>query len=168
MTLEHHFCHNMPLPFSLRIHFFHHGTLINLIYPFSLHPFLLPSLPPERVCICSRTGGAVFWLPAKLMSKCHPHATRTQISYFLLLSFLLSVCISLPPPQFPFCLLFAVENSLIFIQNKMGGLTTSSSFMSFVASLFFIFHYSAFCLFLVYNYYQMYILQTLLARSDLL
>lgn len=41
-------------------------------------------LPPSpwALYLCLRwAGGAVFRLPAKLMSKCHLHATKTQISY---------------------------------------------------------------------------------------
>lgn len=40
-----------------------------------------------------------FWLPAKLMSKCHPHATMIQISYFLSALVCLSVLTSPRRPR---------------------------------------------------------------------
>lgn len=59
-----------------------------------LHSLLLLFLHPQPACVCAldrlasrrasrQRGSGVFWLPAKLMSKCHPHATVIQISYFL-------------------------------------------------------------------------------------
>lgn len=40
-----------------------------------------------------------FWLPAKLMSKCHPHATMIQMSYFLSALVCLSVLTSPRRPR---------------------------------------------------------------------
>lgn len=53
--------------------------------PFSSSSFILfLHLQPACVCaLCRQAGSGVFLLPAKLMSKCLPHATVIQISYFL-------------------------------------------------------------------------------------
>lgn len=45
-----------------------------IISPPSLHRLLLFP-PPDVLSFVQRAGGAVFRLPAKLMSKCHLHAT---------------------------------------------------------------------------------------------
>lgn len=61
-------------------------TLLNRDY-FFFHPPLFSSPLPSSAALLAfahYAGGGVFWLPAKLMSKCHPHATVIQISYFLL------------------------------------------------------------------------------------
>lgn len=64
-----------------------------IIFSAFLHSLLLlflHPLPSSAACLRLRTaqagrqaGSGVFWLPAKLMSKCLPHATVIQISYFL-------------------------------------------------------------------------------------
>lgn len=68
--------------------------LINISPP--LHT-LLPLSSHVLFAFAYRTHCVVSWLPAKLMSKCHPHATMIQISYFqpsLMQTSHLSVCLS--------------------------------------------------------------------------
>lgn len=72
-----------PLPFLSILSPHHTSIVINIILlPSPSPPPLSPSIY-SHVLFAYRTGGIVFWLPAKLMSKCHPHATMIQISYFL-------------------------------------------------------------------------------------
>lgn len=68
-------------------------TLLNCDYFFRPPPFPSPPLPSSSSfirsllafahCAGRQAGSGAFWLPAKLMSKCLPHATVIQISYFL-------------------------------------------------------------------------------------
>lgn len=113
-------------------------TLLNCDYFFftHLHFLVLLFLHPQCACVCAvrrHAGSGVFWLPAKLMSKCHPHATVIQISYFL--PFLVQTSHpSRLSPSFspsrqapPFLFLFAVGKRLMkFIQSKMGDAMPSS------------------------------------------
>lgn len=54
-----------------------------IIFSPSFLPFSSAPSIHSLLAFAHGAGSRIFWLPAKLMSKCHPHATVIQISYFL-------------------------------------------------------------------------------------